>query len=140
MDGGAPRVKPLVRAAALLARAEPEDEFGGVPPAAPTRPTIPMLETFTLDTFRPHVGELFRVIVDEQWELHLVLTEVSAWGEKSARGGDRAPFSLVFHAPTGGVIPQAIYRIENASMEPMELFLAPIEPDGGGMRYEAVFT
>ena len=99
-----------------------------------------MLETFTLETFRPHVGELFRVIVDEKWEMHMVLTEVSAWSEQSARGGDRAPFSLVFHAAPNSIIPQQIYRVENANLEPMEIFLAPIEPDQRGMRYEAVFT
>ena len=99
-----------------------------------------MLETYTLETFRPHIGELFRVIVDEKWELRLVLTEVSAWGERSASGGNRKPFSLVFHAPPNSVIPQQIYRVENASLEPMEIFLAPIEPDERGMRYEAVFT
>ena len=99
-----------------------------------------MLETFTADTFSPHVGETFRVIVDDQWEMATRLSEVSVWGHEEAKTRQRHPFSLIFHARPDAVIPQAIYRIENAGLEPFEAFLVPIGPDAGGMRYEAVFT
>jgi hypothetical protein len=99
-----------------------------------------MLDTVTMETFQPRVGELFRVIVDEKWEMQARLSSVDPWSEAAGRGRPRAPFSLVFHAPQGAVIPQQIYRVENANLEPMELFLVPIGPDEHGMRYEAVFT
>jgi uncharacterized protein DUF6916 len=99
-----------------------------------------MLETFTIDTFQPHVGELFRVIVDEKWEMQTRLSEVSIWGHEEAKSRPRHPFSLIFHAAPNAVVPQNVYRVENANMEPFELFLVPIGPDSGGMRYEAVFT
>ena len=99
-----------------------------------------MLQDFTIELFQPRVGEPFRVIVDEQWELLTRLSEVSVWGHEEAKTRQRHPFSLIFHARPDAVIPQAIYRIENANLEPFEAFLVPIGPDAGGMRYEAVFT
>ena len=98
------------------------------------------LKEFNAETFQPRVGELFRVIVDEQWEMQTRLTAVTPWGHEEAASRPRIPFSLVFHAAANAVIPQAIYRVENANLEPMELFLVPIGPDAQGMQYEAVFT
>lgn len=99
-----------------------------------------MLQDFSIEIFQPHVGEIFRVIVDEKWEMVTRLSEVSIWGHEEAKSRQRHPFSLVFHARPDAVIPQAIYRIENGTLEPFEAFLVPIGPDEVGMRYEAVFT
>ena len=98
------------------------------------------LKEFTLESFQPRVGELFRVIVDERWEMRTKLSEVSVWGHEEAATRPRHPFSLIFHAAPDAVVPQAIYRVENANMDPFECFLVPIGPDDQGMRYEAVFT
>lgn len=99
-----------------------------------------MLETFTIETFQPRLGEIFTIVVDEENRLPTKLTEVFPWGPGAAAGRDRHPFSLVFHTIPEAVVPQAMYRVENENMEPMEIFLAPIGPDERGMRYEAVFT
>jgi hypothetical protein len=98
-----------------------------------------MLDTVTIDTFRPHLGEIFRVIVGDE-QMRVKLTEVSPWGPEASKGRPRVPFSLVFHTVPEAVVPQAIYRVESDAMEPMELFLVPLGPDERGMRYEAVFT
>ena len=50
------------------------------------------------------------------------------------------PFSLVFVGPARFVLPQQTYRVEHDSLGELDLFLVPIGPNGGGMRYEAVFT
>ncbi|HSU16258.1 DUF6916 family protein [Longimicrobium sp.] len=99
-----------------------------------------MSDPFTIETFQPRVGELFRVIVDEKQEMQTRLSEVSPWGHEEAATRKRHPFSLVFHAAPNAVIPQQIYRVENANMEAFDCFLVPIGPDAAGMRYEAVFT
>jgi hypothetical protein len=99
-----------------------------------------MLDALTIDTFKPHLGEIFRVTVDEERQMLVKLTEVSAWGPGASKGRPRVPFSLVFHTVPEAVVPQAIYRVESDTMEPMELFLVPLGPDERGMRYEAVFT
>jgi hypothetical protein len=99
-----------------------------------------MLETFTIETFQSHLGEIFTIVVDEENRLPTKLTEVFPWGPGAAAGRDRTPFSLIFHTVPHAIIPQAIYRVESDNLEPMEIFLTPIGPDGRGMRYEAVFT
>ena len=100
-----------------------------------------MLETFTLETFPPRLGEVFYLVDEAGNRLPTRLTEVWPWGPGAAAGRDRVPFSLVFHTvPQNPVFPQMIYRVENESMASMELFVAPIGPDERGMRYEAVFT
>lgn len=98
-----------------------------------------MLETFTIETFQPRIGEIFHMIVDGE-RLPVKLTEVHPWGPGAAAGRDRKPFSLLFHTVPRAVLPQQIYRMEHDAMEPFELFLTPLSPDERGMRYEAVFT
>lgn len=97
-----------------------------------------MLETFTIDTFTPRLGETFRVVVVDQRELQTRLTAVERVPGGEDR--DRVPFSLIFHAPHDAVLPQRIYRVENEHMGAFELFLVPLKPDQDGMRYEAIFT
>jgi hypothetical protein len=99
-----------------------------------------MLDTYTMDTFKPRIGETFRVIVDDQSQLPVSLSRVDPWGPEAGKGRDRAPFSLIFHGAKDSFLPQRIYRMENDNMEPMELFLVAIGPDHQGMQYEAVFT
>lgn len=98
-----------------------------------------MLETFTIETFQARLGELF-TLVDGETRLPTKLTDVFPWGDESAAGRPRVPFSAVFHTVPEGQLPQKIYRVENDNMEPFEVFLTPIGPDDRGMRYEAVFT
>jgi hypothetical protein len=111
-----------------------------VPPLPFPIETTPMLETFTRETFQPHVGQRFRVIVDEQREMRTELTEVNALGDAAVGGSSRTPFSLLFTAPPRVVIPQATYRIESDVLDPFELFLVPVSSDDAGTQYEAVFT
>jgi hypothetical protein len=99
-----------------------------------------MLETFTIETFQPRLGENFHIVIDEDTRLPTKLTEVFPWGEGAAAGRDRHPFSLIFHTVPQAIIPQATYRMETENMEPFEIFVTPIGPDERGMRYEAVFT
>lgn len=99
-----------------------------------------MLETFTIETFQPRLGEIFHLVVDEQTRVPTKLTEVFPWGPGAAAGRDRHPFSLIFHTVPQAALPQMTYRVENESMEPFQLFITPIGPDERGMRYEAVFT
>jgi hypothetical protein len=98
-----------------------------------------MLETFTIETFQPKLGDLFHVVVGGQ-RLPMKLTEVRPWGRGSTEGQTRAPFVLVFHTVPQGVLPQGTYTVEIDGMEPFEMFLVPLSPDERGMRYQAVFA
>jgi hypothetical protein len=105
-----------------------------------------MLESFTLQTFAPRLGEAFRLRLGAGETLDLTLIEATDLGggpapapDQGAAGPPRRPFSVVFRGPPGVPLPQRIYRLEHDRLGAFDLFLVPIGPDAAGMRYEAVF-
>lgn len=100
---------------------------------------VPVLETFTCETFTPLLGETFRLHVEGGPAVDVVLSDAAELPMASARPG-RAPFSLVFRGPPAIVHPQATYQLEHPVLGAFDLFLVPIGADGDGVRYEAVFT
>ena len=95
-----------------------------------------MLETFTVATFTPLVGEVFEVEAGDEPAVELRLVEATVLGP----GVGRDQFSLVFRGPPGPVMPQSIYPIDHGTLGSFELFLVPIGADTTGASYEAVFT
>jgi hypothetical protein len=65
------------------------------------------------------------------------LAKVDNVGNSGRAGG---AFSLLFAAPKGAALPQAIYQVAHPSLGVMEIFLVPIGPFGGGAGYQAIFT
>ncbi len=102
-----------------------------------------MLETFTLATFQPLVGERFQIPADPG-PIDVVLAEANApaAGERAdpREGGPRSPFSIVFRGPLEPILPQRIYEFRHDTLGSFELFIVPIGPDDGAMQYEAVFA
>lgn len=103
-----------------------------------------MLETVTVDTFRPLLGSAFGIVVDESRRFEAELEAVEAAGAQAAdaarAAGGREPFSIVFRGPVEPVLPQRIYRLEHSELGELELFLVPIAQAADGTRYEAVFA
>ena len=100
-----------------------------------------MLESLTLETFAPRIGERFRLSADAGHSLEVTLVEATALGTASrSQAARRAPFSVVFLGPAAPLWPQRIYRLEHDAMASVDLFLVPLGPRDGGMMYEAVFT
>lgn len=103
-----------------------------------------MLERATSETFTPLIGDRFRVTPGSGDPVDLVLDECTdtRYGSPDERGGagGRTPFSLLFHAPDGRLFEQQTCTVEHATLGEFPLFLVPIGPGGGGMRYEAVFA
>jgi hypothetical protein len=105
--------------------------------------TKSVLDELTREDFAEELGSLFGVLPQAGPPLELVLIEVAdlrrrGWPRKPSSG--REPFSLLFRGPIEPILPQAIYRMEHASMGVLELFIAPLGPEGGGLLYEAVFN
>ena len=101
-----------------------------------------MLESLDLAIFTRHVGDVFRLAVDETTTIEARLIEAtpgSATSSSSWPNGRRAPFSLVFRG-AGRPLPQRIYRLEHPELGALDVFLVPIGQDAGGMFYEAVFN
>lgn len=98
-----------------------------------------MLETFTIATFSPHQSESFALQAGDTATLTLTLAEVTALGPAATPGG-RSPFALLFLGPVSPPLPQRIYRLAHETIGTFDLFLVPLGPVPGGLRYEAIFA
>ena len=96
-----------------------------------------MLETFTAGTFEPRTGETFVLELGEH-RLGTELGEVAVVGPGGESG--RAQFSLMFLGPPEPVWSQGTYRVTNEALGTFDLFLVPLGPENGRMRYQAIFT
>lgn len=94
-----------------------------------------------MDDFTPLVGETFTVGVQGRGGIPLHLSEVTSLGWNRPRdSGGRESFSITFHYPPGGVIPQGIHGLTHPKLGSLDCFLVPLAPDGQGPRLEAVFN
>ena len=94
------------------------------------------LAAISIDDFRPHLGSQFDVQA-VGGTVAMKLSRVDPAGESGRKGG---AFSLIFAAPHGSWLPQAIYPMRHAALGTMEIFLVPIGSLGEANGYQAVFT
>ncbi len=102
-----------------------------------------MLETFTVATFAPHVGETFRISTDGSQSPDLQLVEATDLSTRypSEQAKERGrPFSIIFRGPRDILLPQRTYRVEHDQIGTFDLFIVPVGQDRDGLRYEAVFN
>jgi hypothetical protein len=92
-----------------------------------------VLESFTVDTFRPLLHDRFRIAPEGAQAFEVELVDVT---EIPREPGGRAPFSLVFQGGPNPPLVQRIYRVEHDDLGELDIFLVPIAVD----QYEAVFT
>ena len=102
-----------------------------------------MLDELTQEDFAVQLGRSFRVFPQAGHPLDMELIEVTGlrrrgWPKDPSSG--REPFSLLFRGPRKPILPQAIYRMEQAGMGALDLFIVPIGLDDEGLLYEAVFN
>ena len=89
-----------------------------------------------IEDFKPHIGSQFDLQA-AGGTIAMKLSRVDPAGESGRKGG---AFSLIFAAPRGPWLPQAIYPMRHAALGTMEIFLVPIGPIGEANGYQAVFT
>jgi hypothetical protein len=94
------------------------------------------LAALGIDDFRPLLGSQFDVQT-AGGVVAMKLSRVDPAGDSGRKGG---AFSLIFAAPRGPWLPQAIYPMQHASLGAVEIFLVPIGPVGDANGYQAVFT
>ena len=70
----------------------------------------------------------------------LVLQLSDATARPAPEGATRDPFTLTFRAPAPLRLPQGIYRMSNAQLGKMEIFLVQIAADENSSTFEAVFN
>ena len=103
-----------------------------------------MFKALDQEKYTEHLGEVFRIALDDDSAIDIALIEVNSAGLQTTRqaieAGRPEPFSILFRGPAEPVLPQAIYRLSHSALDAQDLFLVPIGPDGEGMTYEAVFS
>ena len=94
-----------------------------------------MLETLTHNEFQGRQGETFAAKTGDGQTFDLELLDVDVKGTEPE--GHRTPFSVFFK--TDEHIPQQTVGVEHEEMGSFDLFIVPLGPLPGGMRYEAAF-
>ena len=87
----------------------------------------------------------FAACVNQDFEIPtrgtpLVLQLFEARLREALEGAARDPFTLTFRGPPPLRLPQGIYRMTNAQLGEMEIFLVQIAADQTSSTFEAVFN
>ena len=99
-----------------------------------------MLDKLQKDDFIPHLHEIFQIRLDGTEPIDLELVSVTALSQTPGPRR-RQPFSLHFLGPVSTqYLVQHIYALEHPQMGDLAMFIVPLGPEGGRMRYEAIFT
>ena len=96
----------------------------------------PDLATLKLDDFTAHLDADFEMQTTGGG-LPLRLVKADPAGASGREGG---AFSLLFAAPAGLSLPQAIYPVTHPALGVLEIFLVPIGLISGGNGYQAIFS
>lgn len=96
------------------------------------------LATSTLETFLPCLGQTFEAVFTDG-RIPFKLAEASALGKARTPDG-RPPFSLLFHGEPKLRLPQRVYRLENATLGTMEIFLVQISDTPSVSCFQAIFN
>jgi hypothetical protein len=95
--------------------------------------------------FAPHVGDFFEAspLGSEDHGVTLVLSDTWESQEAGGRGpgGERRQqFSLFFSGPVDAMLPQGTYALRHPELGDLDVFLVPLGPRDGAVRYEAAFA
>jgi hypothetical protein len=94
------------------------------------------IATLSVDDFETHLNDTFE-LSSPGGIVPLKLVQTASAGQALRKGG---AFSLLFQAPAGPFLPQAIYPLRHPALGTLEIFLVPVGPVPGGNGYHAVFT
>lgn len=97
------------------------------------------MQVLTCEAFAARANETFDMTVGES-RMPLTLVEVKPLAMQVFPGMMRAPFSLMFKSVKSVVLPQQIYRLDNAAMGKLDIFLVPVARDREGILYQAIFN
>jgi hypothetical protein len=99
-----------------------------------------MLDTLHKDNFVAYLNHSFQIRLDGIDPIDLELVNVNVLGQANGPG-ERQPFSLHFLGPVSPqYLLQHTYALEHPKMGVLELFIVPLGPEAGRMRYEAIIT
>jgi hypothetical protein len=98
------------------------------------------LDKLQSSDFALYLNQTFWIRLEGMEPIGLELVSVADTGQSSGPEA-RQPFSLHFLGPVSPqYLVQHIYRLEQEQMGTLDLFLVPLGPESGRMRYEAIFA
>ena len=98
------------------------------------------LDRLQSSDFTPYLNQTFCIRLEGLEPIALELVGVTETGSRSGPEA-RQPFSLGFLGPVSPqYLLQHMYQLEHEELGTLDLFLVPLGPEGGRMRYEAIFT
>lgn len=97
------------------------------------------MQLLSLETFAGRANETFDLAMGES-SMSVTLVEVQPLPPHAFPGMGRSPFSLVFRSGSPVLLPQKVYRLKNAALGEVDMFLVPVGRDVSGVLYQAVFN
>jgi hypothetical protein len=97
------------------------------------------VQLLSIQNFAGAANQEFEISMGES-AMSVTLIEVKPLPPRPFPGMAREPFSLLFRSASQIVLPQRQYRLKNAQLGPMDIFLVPIARDTQGIIYQAVFN
>ena len=101
------------------------------------------LAELTQSQFSNYLGDAFRIEggLDTRLSLQLIeATHLSSGRNTNSNSKRPEPFALVFQGPQDSPLEQATYQLQHEHLGELPLFLVPIDQDGAGVYYEAIFN
>lgn len=97
------------------------------------------MQLMTLERFAGCVGQEFEVALGTT-TIALTLSEARPLPQQGFAAAMRQPFSLLFRSGSAVLLPQQIYRMTNATVGAIEIFIVPVARDRRGIVYQAIFN
>lgn len=97
------------------------------------------MQVLSIQNFAGAANQSFGLAVGEA-EMPMTLVEVKPLTPHPFKGMVREPFSLIFRSESQVVLPQRMYKLRNAQMGALDIFLVPVARDVKGILYQAVFN
>jgi hypothetical protein len=95
------------------------------------------LDQVTPASFLSVLNEPFEIVTGTGG-ISVRLTRVET--RPSGPGSRAEPFTMVFTGAPQLRLPQSIYRLQNVTLGPMEIFLVQVGADAAGSYFEAIFN
>ncbi len=96
------------------------------------------LATVRREQFAACLNQDFDIVFSDG-TLPVKLIEAKQWGPDQP-ANIRQPFTLTFRAAKPLRLPQGVYKMRNANLGEMEIFLVQIAADANSSTFEAVFN
>lgn len=97
------------------------------------------MQFLSVQDFAAAANQEFEISMGEA-AMTVTLIEVKPLPPQGYPGMMREPFSLLFKSQSPVILPQKQYRLKNAQMGNLDIFLVPIARDGPAIVYQALYS